>query len=121
MRGRGDGFASLVSGLLLLLLSGLGVLAVGAMVIPSALTPQRCLKDGPFPPSSSRVLEGGTVAQHWQWGPMGLRCEWRYPDGYEVTASATSWRGTAVGAGVIVGGVTGAGLVTAALARQATV
>jgi hypothetical protein len=117
VRGRRDGFASLVSGLLLLLFSGLGLLAVGVMAIPGAL-PQQCFENGPFPPSSSKALEGGGVAQHWQWAPMGLRCEWLYPDGSEVTVSATSWTGTAVGAGVIVGGAAGAGLVVAALARQ---
>lgn len=118
MRGERDGFTSLVSGLLLLLLSGLALLVVGAMAVPSALKPQQCLKDGPFPPSSSRVLEGGTVAQHWQWAPMGLRCEWRYRDGYEVTASATSWRATVAGAGALAGAAAGAGLVASALARQ---
>lgn len=57
------------------------------------------------------------MVQHWQWAPVGRRCEWRYPDGSRVTVAATSWRGTALGAGSLVGVGAGSVLVVAGLTR----
>ncbi|WP_380162735.1 hypothetical protein [Kineococcus sp. R86509] len=75
-----------------------------------------CVYQGISPrvPLQQRVLERGVdVRQHWEWWPMGVRCDWFLRDGRFVTTTAATWHRDALAAGAIGCGLLGLMLVVA--------
>ncbi|MFD0485414.1 hypothetical protein ACFQ46_22715 [Kineococcus sp. GCM10028916] len=75
-----------------------------------------CVYKGVSPrvPLEQRVLERGVdVRQHWEWFPMGVRCDWFLRDGSFVTTTAATWDRDALAAGAISYGLLGLTLVAA--------